>query len=66
MIESQVIAVVDILDGVYSLHASKPDVALVHSCDEIYEMRHGLLDPVIIDITILLAKGSKLPLERLS
>lgn len=64
MIEAQVIAVVDILDGVYSIHASKPDIALNHCCDEIYEMRHGLLDPMIIDLTILLAKGYKLPLSR--
>ncbi len=64
MIESQIIAVVDILDGVYSIHARKPDVALIHGCDEIDEMRHGLLDPKIIDTTILLAKGGKLPLGR--
>ena len=60
MIESQIIAVVDILDGVYALHASKHETGLLHACDEINNMRNGLLDPDLIDLTINLAESENL------
>ncbi len=58
MIEAQIIAAVDIFDGIYSLHSNNPASALAHACHEVYKMRTGLLDSEVIDTTITHAKGN--------
>ena len=60
MVESQIIAIVDILDGIYSIHSSRPQSGLQHACDELEKMRDGLLDPSIVDMTITLAQDYNL------
>lgn len=58
--ESMLIAIVDLMDGIYALHAFDPDNALIHSCHEVDLMRHGLLDPKIIDVCISMAEKGEL------
>lgn len=52
MIEAQILAVVDTIDGVLSIHSENEEQAIKHATDMIDDMRNGLLDPEIIDVAI--------------
>jgi len=52
MIEAQIIAVVDAIDGVFSIHSEDEEEATKHASDMINDMRNGLLDSEIIDVAI--------------
>lgn len=52
MIEAQIIAVSDTVDGVLSIHTKDEKQAIKHASDMINDMRDGLINPEIIDIAI--------------
>ena len=52
MIEAQIIAVVDTIDGVLSIHSKDEEQAIKYASDMINDMRDGLLDPEIINVAI--------------
>ena len=52
MIEAQIIAVSDIIDGVLSIHTKDKEQAIKHASDMANDMRNGLIDPEIIDVAI--------------
>jgi putative nucleotidyltransferase with HDIG domain len=52
MIEAQIIAVADTIDGVLSIHSKDEDQAIKHAIDMIDGMRNELINHEIIDVAI--------------
>lgn len=52
MLEAQIIAVVDTIDGVLSIHSDNEDQAIKHAIDMINDMRDGEVSSEIVDVAI--------------
>lgn len=62
--EARIIAVVDVMDGIYALHNNSPEKGIIYACYEVDRLRNGLLDPDIIDLSIELARDNQLFEDR--
>lgn len=64
MIEAQIIAVVDTMDGILSIHSKDEVQAIKHATDMVNEMRNGLIDTKIIDVAIDQLNRHKMAFEQ--